>query len=192
MFCSTVAVIFIVHVMILVCNCSTVKKNIPFFAYFLGVSSLQMQNMLHTIVMKTKTEASPEEFWNRVDFIVRQRRLKFTEICRDQEVAYKTLMSNRSRQEYPGLENSCKLASSLDVTTDFLVYGKQDVKEKAPDYGASDKLYALLEEECDLKALIWRVVQCSAIQLRTIKTLLSSWGIGIYDASGNSKAMASS
>ncbi len=142
--------------------------------------------------MKTKTSGSPEHLWERVDEIAKSKALKFTEICKESGIVYGTLMSNRIKREYPSLENTCKLAFSLGVTTDYLYYGETNINKKTPDYNVSDKLYALLDEEDDLKSLIWRIIQCSAIQLRTIKTLLSSWGIGVYDAAGNSKAMASS
>lgn len=142
--------------------------------------------------MKTKTSGSPEHLWERVDTIAKSKLLKFTEICKETGIVYGTIMSNRIKKEYPSLENTCKLAASLGVTVDYLFYGEPEETEKAPLYGASDRLYALLDEEYDLKALIWRIIQCSSIQLRTIKTLLSSWGIGLYDAAGNSKALASS
>lgn len=56
----------------------------------------------------------------------------------------------------------------------------------------SDPLFDLLDDQPDLKALVWRLAQCSTIQLRAIKTMLVSWGIGEYDALGNSKAVVSS
>lgn len=138
--------------------------------------------------METKTNTDSGNFWRRVDYIINQKGLKFTEVCRTHNIAYKTLMSNRNRGEYPGLENACKLAQALGVSTEFLYYGEVYAAENESHYGLSDGLYRLLDEEHDLKCLIWRIVQCSAIQLRTIKTLLSSWGIGMYDATGNSKA----
>lgn len=101
-------------------------------------------------------------------------------------------MSNKIRKEFPSLENTFKLARALGVSADFLYYGDSTVAELTPKYSKEDPLYKMLDDENDLKALVWRIVQCSAIQIRTIKTMLASWGIGEYDSMGNSKAVVSS
>jgi len=92
------------------------------------------------------------------------------------------------------LVTTYKLAKAFSVPVEFFLSDGTDqiVAENPIDYGFKDPLYKLLDEENDLKALVWRIAQCSAIQLRAIKTMLASWGIGEYDALGNTKAVASS
>lgn len=142
--------------------------------------------------METKANDFSRAFWERVDSVVKLKSLKFTDICKEADIVYGTLMSNKIRKEYPSLENTYKLATSIGVSVDFLFNGDMVAAEAAPSYDTRDPLYKILDEENDLKTLVWRIAQCSAIQLRTIKTLLTSWGIGEYDAMGNSKAVASS
>jgi len=148
--------------------------------------------MPHTLLMETKADDFSREFWERVDLVVKSKSLKFTDICREANIIYGTLMSNKIRKEYPSLENTYKLANYIGVTIDFLFNGDLIATEVEPSYSTKDPLYKILDEENDLKTLVWRIAQCSAIQLRAIKTMLASWGIGEYDAMGNSKAVVSS
>lgn len=142
--------------------------------------------------METKANDFSRAFWERVELAVKEKSLKFTEICKEADIIYGTLMSNKIRREYPSLENTYKLAKVIGEPVDYLYYGSMMIAEEPLSYNAGNPLYKILDEETDLKLLVWRLVQCSAIQLRTIKTLLASWGIGEYDELGNSKAAASS
>lgn len=72
------------------------------------------------------------------------------------------------------------------MSMEVLIAGKQEnlyVAEDTPSYG-TDPLYQLLSGDADLKGLVWRIVQCSAAQLRAIKTMLQTWDIGPYDSMG--------
>jgi len=142
--------------------------------------------------METKANHFSKAFWERVEEVSKAKSLKFTEICKETGIVYGTIMSNKIRKEFPSLENTFKLARALGVSADFLYYGDSTVAELTPKYSKEDPLYKMLDDENDLKALVWRIVQCSAIQIRTIKTMLASWGIGEYDSMGNSKAVVSS
>ena len=151
--------------------------------------------------MKTKAEM----FWEKVDLLIRQRKTTLKEFCRRHDIVYGTVMSNKSRMILPSIDIAANFARGLNVSIDDLVsediiFNKEereldrvldDLKQKEEKRN-TDPLYDLLDESSDLKALVWRIVQCSAIQIRTIKTMLASWGIGEYDSMGNSKAVVSS
>lgn len=137
--------------------------------------------------MKTKADVTPERFWERVNVIAKRKSIKFKSLCDEWGITYKTIMSNRTRQELPSMENACKIASALEVSLDLLLFGEIPSPEQQPD-----KLLQILSSDNDLKALVWRITQCSAIQIRAIKTMLATWGIGEYDAMGNGKVAASS
>lgn len=135
--------------------------------------------------MKTKADVTPERFWERVNFIAKRKSIKFKSLCDEWGITYKTIMSNRTRQELPSMENAWKIALALEVSLDSLLFGESSSHEQP------DKLLKILSDNNDLKALVWRIAQCSTIQIRAIKTMLATWGIGEYDALGNSKAVAS-
>lgn len=143
--------------------------------------------------MKTKPN-SAKAFWEKADQLLAATPTPLTKICKDQEINYDTLISSKIRVAYPSLVNTYRLAKALEVPVEYFLSDDTGmiVAESYPEYSTKDPLYKILEEEHDLKTLVWRIAQCSAIQLRTIKTMLASWGIGEYDAMGNSKAVASS
>lgn len=129
--------------------------------------------------MKTKVDIAPERFWDRVNVVAKQNAMKFKSICQDWDISYKTIMSNRTRVELPSLENAGKIAAALNVSLDYLLHGSF---ASTPE--ETDPLYKLLSADSDLKGLVWRIVQCSAAQLRAIKTMLQTWDIGPYDSMG--------
>lgn len=143
--------------------------------------------------METKTN-NAREFWIKVDHLLSNSTIPLSRICKDQGIKYDTLLSSKMRVAYPSLLNTYKLAKALGVQVEFFLSEKEPltVAAEVASYNTQDPLYKMLDEENDLKALIWRIVQCSAIQIRTIKTMLASWGIGEYDSMGNSKAVVSS
>jgi hypothetical protein len=131
------------------------------------------------------------EFWERLEDILYKRKINLTDICRDRGLNYDTIISNKMRETYPTLYNTSNIAKALNTNVEFLLYGNEYelcVNESPPHYG-SDNLTKILNEEPDIKALVWRILQCSAIQLRAIKTMLSSWGIEVYDESGKTKVL---
>jgi len=143
--------------------------------------------------MKTKPNCA-KDFWNKADRLLANTTTPLTKICKEQGINYDTLISSKIRVAYPSLVNTYKLAKALKVPVEY--FFTEDIEmvaaEDTPDQSVKDPLYKILDEENDLKSLVWRIAQCSSIQLRAIKTMLTSWGIGEYDTMGNSKAVASS
>jgi len=143
--------------------------------------------------MKTKPNCA-KDFWNRADRLLAATTIPLTKICKEQGINYDTLISSKIRVAFPSLVNTYKLAKALGVPIEY--FFSDDIEmiaaEETPEYSTREPLYKFLDEEHDLKTLVWRIAQCSAIQLRAIKTMLTSWGIGEYDAMGNSKAVVSS
>lgn len=151
--------------------------------------------------MKTKAEI----FWNKVDHLIYNEKTSLKEFCKRNGIVYGTIMSNKSRRILPSIDVAANFAKGLHVSVDDLIADDEAFAMPVTDFDRelddlrqkqkkreNDPLYDLLDEQTDLKALVWRIAQCSAIQLRTIKSLLASWGIGEYDAVGNSKVIASS
>jgi hypothetical protein len=88
---------------------------------------------------------------------------------------------------FPNVLTTYKLSKGLGITIEELLSGYNEypsVAEAEPSYIA-DSLFGILSSNQTLKELVWRIVQCNALQLRTIGTMLTSWGIGFYDTNGN-------
>jgi hypothetical protein len=89
---------------------------------------------------------------------------------------------------FPNVLTTYKLSKGLGITIEELISGYNSeylsVAEREPTY-ESDSLSGVLSSNQTLKELVWRIVQCNALQLRTIGTMLTSWGIGFYDTNGN-------
>lgn len=135
--------------------------------------------------MKTKKEAVG--FWNRVDRAVSRKSATLKDICTEQNINYESIISSKMRSGFPNVLTTYKLAKGLGVTIEQLIGGNDEhcsVAETEPSYRA-DTLYEILSSNQTLKELVWRIVQCNALQLRTLGTMLTSWGIGVYDTNGN-------
>lgn len=141
--------------------------------------------------MKTKAEI----FWDKIDSLVHERGTSLKEFCRVHGITYGTVMSNKSRMIMPNIEIATRFASGLGVLLDRLLasdiildeYEFDRIQSQIRDKEEriiNDPLYDLLDDELDLKALVWRVVRCDAIQRRTIKQMLTSWGIEVFDSTG--------
>jgi|GEM_PF-4705632 len=134
--------------------------------------------------MKTKSES--KYFWTRIEEGLHEKGITLAELCRQQEINYDSIISSKMRGTYPGTITTFKIAQALGMSMEVLIAGKQEnlyVAEDTPSYG-TDPLYQLLSGDADLKGLVWRIVQCSAAQLRAIKTMLQTWDIGPYDSMG--------
>ena len=134
--------------------------------------------------MKTKSES--KYFWTRIEEGLHEKGITLAELCRQQEINYDSIISSKMRGTYPGTITTFKIAQALGMSMEVLIAGNQEnlyVAEDTPSYG-TDPLYQLLSGDADLKGLVWRIVQCSAAQLRAIKTMLQTWDIGPYDSMG--------
>lgn len=134
--------------------------------------------------MKTKSES--KYFWTRIEEGLHEKGITLAELCRQQEINYDSIISSKMRGTYPGTITTFKIAQALGMSMEVLIAGNQEnlyVAEDTPSYG-TDPLYQLLSGDSDLKGLVWRIVQCSAAQLRAIKTMLQTWDIGPYDSMG--------
>ena len=134
--------------------------------------------------MKTKSEALG--FWERIDERLAMRGMTLAEVCRQQGINYDSIISSKMRGAYPGTLTTHKIAKALRTSIESLLENAADnlyAAEEPPAYGA-DPLYELLSADPTLKATVWRIVQCNAMQLRTIGTMLTSWGVPMYDEQG--------
>ncbi|NCB27391.1 MAG: hypothetical protein EOM62_18350 [Bacteroidia bacterium] len=136
--------------------------------------------------MKTKSES--KYFWTRIEEGLHEKGITLAELCRQQGVNYDSIISSKMRLAIPAAVTVLKIAQALHVSmesllTDESVNSNLFVAESQPAY-REDPLYELLSENPSLKAMAWRIVECNAIQLRTIGTLLNSWGIRIYNERG--------
>jgi len=135
--------------------------------------------------MKTKKEAVG--FWHRVELAVLRRSATLKDVCTEQNINYESLISSKMRGGFPNVLTTYKLSNGLGITIEELISGNSNhspVVECEPVY-SPDSLFGILSSNQTLKELVWRIVQCNALQLRTIGTMLTSWGIGFYDTNGN-------
>ena len=134
--------------------------------------------------MKTKSES--KYFWTRIEEGLHEKGITLAELCRQQEINYDSIISSKMRGTYPGTITTFKIAQALGMSMEVLIAWKAREPLCRRRYSLlwHRSLYQLLSGDADLKGLVWRIVQCSAAQLRAIKTMLQTWDIGPYDSMG--------
>ena len=120
-----------------------------------------------------KNDASA--FWERVDSLLRQRRINIGEMCLRTNISYNTLITQRTRKSIPKIEQLCDMAKALNTSLDYLVTGEE----------YQDPLFAKLQNDEELKATCSKISLCSNEHLSIINTMLASWGYIVSEETPN-------
>ena len=65
------------------------------------------------------------EFWDRMDTAVKSKGLTYVTLAFQCDISLPKLYNNRSRHRYPNTNDLIRISQSLDVSLDWLIFGKE-------------------------------------------------------------------
>ena len=65
------------------------------------------------------------EFWERMDTAVKSKGLTYVTLAFQSDISLPTLYNNRSRHRFPNTNDLIAISKSLDVSLDWLIFGKE-------------------------------------------------------------------
>ena len=105
-------------------------------------------------------------FWERVDNLVKSKRITLKQLCADYGLVYGTIMQNKARKILPSLLITKGLSKALNTSLDYLVTGEE----------YKDAFYKQMEDNMQTKFLYSKLLKCDEHQLALIHFMLESWG----------------
>ena len=105
-------------------------------------------------------------FWERVDNLVKSKRITLKQLCADYGLVYGTIMQNKARKILPSLLITKGLSKALNKSLDYLVTGEE----------YKDAFYKQMEDNIQTKFLYSKLLKCDEHQLALIHSMLESWG----------------
>ena len=98
-----------------------------------------------------------DEFWDRLDFVVKSKCKTYVALAQNCGVSLATLYNNRSRDRLPSTEDLISIAKALDTSIDWLIFGI----ERNVDLGITDleSVKAYLNAPKDVRRVVDRIIK---------------------------------
>lgn len=117
--------------------------------------------------MKIKTN----DFWRRVDQMVKEKNVTLKGFCASIGVAHSTFSNQRTYSVLPPkIEQVAAMAKYLDVTIDFLLYGNEENDPILKEYKGTETFRRLVD----------KCYACNQDQRQVLETMIDSWKVPYY------------
>ncbi|WP_320128690.1 helix-turn-helix transcriptional regulator [uncultured Sphaerochaeta sp.] len=126
------------------------------------------------IVMRKKN--CGEGFWERVDYLLKQRNMSQTNLAHMTGIADGTLSSAKNKKSIPLADTAVNIASALNTTVEYLVSG-YDVHDKEIGDKELEESVRYICTSRPASRFAKAMPFLSLYQYETLECLLRSWGI---------------
>lgn len=98
-----------------------------------------------------------EEFWDRLDFVVKSKCKTYVNLAQMCGVSLATLYNNRSRDRLPSTEDLIAITKALETSLDWLIFGIERNVELSETNLESVKAY--LNAPKDVRDVVDRIIK---------------------------------
>lgn len=102
-------------------------------------------------------EMKTDEFWERLDFVVKSKCKTYINLAHLSGVSSATLYNNRSRDRLPSTEDLISIAKTLDTSLDWLVFGTE--RNVNLDKSDLEFVKAYLNAPKDVRNVVDRIIK---------------------------------